>query len=116
MPHSVQPGENPGGEGGGMKFRIVLCVGLVLSLSGCGVALVAAGPAFGRAVGVSSAKGNMARATALALGNNTNPDSIKISDSHVGAHEARWVADTPSGRYDCNDNGGVTGPAYCAKR
>jgi len=64
---------------------------------------------------VSSAKGNMARATALAIGKNVNPDSITIFDSHVGKHEARWVADTPSGRYECNDNSDVSGPAYCAR-
>ena|SRR5579863_3401074 len=106
-----------------MKFDIIPCVGLVLSLSGCIAALPAVvgagemGGVFGgaHAMKVSAAKGNMARATALAMGNNVNPDSIKISDPHVGGHESRWVADTPRGQYECSDDSVAQGPAYCAK-
>ena len=103
------------------KFRVgaaSVALSSAFLLSGCIAALPFAAYAVGsgaamKAVGNSDAKGNMARATAQAIGHNVDPQSIKVSDAHIGKHEATWTADTPIGRFQCSDDDNVRGAAYC---
>ncbi len=58
---------------------------------------------------------NLQRATAMAIGNNTDPDAVAVSDVDRGATSVKWSATTPSGHYSCSADDMVRRP-YCVKR
>jgi hypothetical protein len=58
---------------------------------------------------------NLERESARAIVPTPYPDSVRISDVRHGLNEARWVATTPGGVYDCSLRDGEPRP-ICARR
>jgi hypothetical protein len=58
---------------------------------------------------------DLERESARAIAPTPLPDSVRISDVHHGFNEARWIATTPGGVYDCSMKDGEHQP-LCAKR
>jgi hypothetical protein len=63
----------------------------------------------------ASGEDSLQRATATAIGNNTNPDSVVISDIDRGMMNVKWNAKTPNGHYACSADDMVRRP-YCVKK
>ena len=74
-----------------------LCVG-VLFLSAC-----------------ASDDDSLQRASATAIGNNTDPDKVVVSDVDRGMMNVKWNARTPNGNYSCSADDMVRRP-YCVKK
>lgn len=80
-----------------MKTVIATSLCLLVSLSGC-----------------ASTTGNLARASAIAIGQNVAPDDITVSDVRRGVTSVEWHASTPTGEYSCSADDMVRRP-YCVK-
>lgn len=65
--------------------------------------------------GCASGNVNLARATAMSIGQNTPPEAVTISDVHRGAMSVRWLATTSKGHYSCSADDMVRRP-YCVKQ
>ncbi len=63
----------------------------------------------------ASATDNLSRATAMTIGNNTDPDAVAVSDVERGATSVKWTAKTASGTYACSADDMVRRP-YCVKK
>lgn len=107
-----------------MKLSALGAVAAVSMLSGCaaplllGPALGAGGAAAGygifKGAGKRGATANMPRATAIAINQGIDPKDIQVSDVHMKATRAEWIADTPVGRYSCSSDDMLRSP-YCVK-
>lgn len=58
---------------------------------------------------------NLARATAMSVGQNVAPEEVTVSNVHRGAMSVRWLALTPNGSYSCSADDMVRRP-YCRKQ
>lgn len=65
--------------------------------------------------GCASTDDNLQRASAMAIGNNTDPSTVTVSDIDRGATSVKWMATTPAGRYACSADDMVRRP-YCVKK
>lgn len=65
--------------------------------------------------GCASADDNLQRATAIAIGNNIDPDAVTVTDIDRGMTSVKWNANTPHGRYACSADDMVRHP-YCVKK
>ena len=57
---------------------------------------------------------NLQLATATAIGDNTSPDSIVVSNVQRGATTVRWDATGPAGQYSCMADDMVRRP-HCTR-
>lgn len=64
---------------------------------------------------LASAPDNLARATAIFIGDNTDPDAVKISDIKRGMTSVKWTATTSKAVYACSADDMVRKP-YCVKK
>ena len=81
-----------------MKTKTTIGCCLLLALSGC-----------------ASGGANLARATAMSIGQNVSPETVTVSDVHRGTTSVRWLAATPKGHYWCSADDMVRRP-YCVKQ
>ena len=65
--------------------------------------------------GCASGSVNLARATAMSIGQNVAPEEVTISDVHRGAMSVRWLGSTAKGHYSCGADDMVRRP-YCVKQ
>lgn len=65
--------------------------------------------------GCASTDDNLQRASAMAIGNNTDPSAVAVSDIDRGATSVKWTANTGAGRYACSADDMVRRP-YCVKK
>jgi hypothetical protein len=79
---------------------------ITLAAALCGTALAL--------VACASTGDNLQRATAMAIGSNIDPDSVRVSDIDRGATSVHWNATTPQGRYKCSADDMVRRP-YCVR-
>jgi hypothetical protein len=63
----------------------------------------------------ASTDDNLQRATATAIGNNTDPDAVVVTDIDRGVTSVKWKAKTPGGNYSCSADDMVRRP-YCVKK
>lgn len=81
-----------------MNFRIAMGGCLIFTLSAC-----------------ASGNVNLARASAMSIGQNVAPEEVTVSDVHRGAMSVRWLASTSKGHYACSADDMVRRP-YCVKQ